>query len=246
MVDARNLGVSFFCSSKIGCVQFLFSTSSPRNPRAGLFVLSNKSTEKAVYGTEKFKRDTLVGALDKLIFDLNRSQVYAEYSKKLKFLMDLQDQIIYKNGYTGSNLTQNHSRSQSEIQGDLHKGTGEYFPPLQSHGKIVEVEIGGVAIYRPFGEFRQANSYCHLRRYRCYPVIFHLCSIGERFGDLAGQGNTLILNEECWAIQQEAWRVVGRLEGGKTRAEVVQAIGVSQSVISRIWNRFLETGSAGR
>ncbi|GFT53475.1 uncharacterized protein TNCV_3324611 [Trichonephila clavipes] len=31
---------------------------------------------------------------------------------------------------------------------------GEYFLPLQSHGKIVEVEIGGVAIYRPFGEFR--------------------------------------------------------------------------------------------
>ncbi|GFU69882.1 hypothetical protein TNCV_113011 [Trichonephila clavipes] len=31
-----------------------------------------------------------------------------------------------------------------------------------SHGKIVEVEIGGGAIYRPFGEFRRANSYCHL------------------------------------------------------------------------------------
>ncbi|GFS73981.1 uncharacterized protein TNCV_108571 [Trichonephila clavipes] len=27
---------------------------------------------------------------------------------------------------------------------------------------IVEVEIGGVAIYRPFGEFRRAKSYCHL------------------------------------------------------------------------------------
>ncbi|GFY28407.1 uncharacterized protein TNCV_1970621 [Trichonephila clavipes] len=42
------------------------------------------------------------------------------------------------------------------------QGTGEYFPPLQSDGKIVEVEIGGVAIYHPFGEFRHANSYCHL------------------------------------------------------------------------------------
>ncbi|GFW85981.1 uncharacterized protein TNCV_1967891 [Trichonephila clavipes] len=44
------------------------------------------------------------------------------------------------------------------------QGTGEYFPPLQSHGKskIVEVEIGAVTIYRPFGEFRRANSYCHL------------------------------------------------------------------------------------
>ncbi|GFU15599.1 hypothetical protein TNCV_1170981 [Trichonephila clavipes] len=27
---------------------------------------------------------------------------------------------------------------------------------------IVEVEIGGVVIYLPFGEFRRANSYCHL------------------------------------------------------------------------------------
>ncbi|GFU35249.1 transposable element Tcb2 transposase [Trichonephila clavipes] len=44
----------------------------------------------------------------------------------------------------------------------------------------------------------------------------------------------------------EAWRVVGRLEGGQIQAEVAQAIGVSQKVISRIWNRFLETGSAGR
>ncbi|GFX44511.1 uncharacterized protein TNCV_4713371 [Trichonephila clavipes] len=42
------------------------------------------------------------------------------------------------------------------------QGTGEYFLPLQSHCKIVEVEIGGVAVYRPFGEFRRANSYCHL------------------------------------------------------------------------------------
>ncbi|GFS76152.1 uncharacterized protein TNCV_4667261 [Trichonephila clavipes] len=42
------------------------------------------------------------------------------------------------------------------------QGTGEYFPPLQSHGKFVKAEIGGVAIYRPLGEFRRASSYCHL------------------------------------------------------------------------------------
>ncbi|GFX12946.1 uncharacterized protein TNCV_3659421 [Trichonephila clavipes] len=42
------------------------------------------------------------------------------------------------------------------------QGTGEYFPPLQFHVKIVEVEIDGVAIYRPFGKFCRANSYCHL------------------------------------------------------------------------------------
>ncbi|GFU29593.1 transposable element Tcb2 transposase [Trichonephila clavipes] len=39
-------------------------------------------------------------------------------------------------------------------------------------------------------------------------------------------------------IDSEAWRVVGRLKGGQTQAEVAQAIGVSQSVIFRIWNRF--------
>ncbi|GFV66748.1 transposable element Tcb2 transposase [Trichonephila clavipes] len=44
----------------------------------------------------------------------------------------------------------------------------------------------------------------------------------------------------------EAWRIVGRLEGGQTQTEVAQAIGVSRSGISRIWNHFLETGSAGR
>ncbi|GFT66410.1 o-acyltransferase like protein [Trichonephila clavipes] len=48
-------------------------------------------------------------------------------------------------------------RAESRVQ-----GTGEYFPLLQSLGKIVEVEIGGVAIYSPFEEFRRANSNCHL------------------------------------------------------------------------------------
>ncbi|GFW04874.1 uncharacterized protein TNCV_4881091 [Trichonephila clavipes] len=33
------------------------------------------------------------------------------------------------------------------------QGTGEYFPPLQFHAKIVEVEIGGVTIYDPPGNF---------------------------------------------------------------------------------------------
>ncbi|GFU99583.1 uncharacterized protein TNCV_4083041 [Trichonephila clavipes] len=42
------------------------------------------------------------------------------------------------------------------------QGTGEYFPPLP-----VKVEIGGVAIHRPFGEFRRANSYCHLYGTQC-------------------------------------------------------------------------------
>lgn len=54
------------------------------------------------------------------------------------------------------------------------------------------------------------------------------------------------MSQRSHLTDSEAWRVVGRLEGGQTQAEVAQAIGVSQSVISRIWNRFLETGSAAR
>ncbi|GFX12382.1 transposable element Tcb2 transposase [Trichonephila clavipes] len=54
------------------------------------------------------------------------------------------------------------------------------------------------------------------------------------------------MSQRSHLTNSEACRVVGKLEGGQTQAEVAQAIGVSQSVISRIWNRFLETGSAGR
>ncbi|GFU19121.1 uncharacterized protein TNCV_4397211 [Trichonephila clavipes] len=35
------------------------------------------------------------------------------------------------------------------------QGSGEHFPPFQTHGKIVEVEIVGVALYRSFGEFTE-------------------------------------------------------------------------------------------
>ncbi|GFV14180.1 uncharacterized protein TNCV_526541 [Trichonephila clavipes] len=42
-------------------------------------------------------------------------------------------------------------------------GTGEYFPPLQFPCRNCGGrDKGGVAIYRPFGEFRRAKSYCHL------------------------------------------------------------------------------------
>ncbi|GFV82800.1 transposable element Tcb2 transposase [Trichonephila clavipes] len=54
------------------------------------------------------------------------------------------------------------------------------------------------------------------------------------------------MSQRIHLTDSEAWIVVGRLEGGQTQAEVVQAIGVSQSVIFRIWNRFLEAESASR
>ncbi|GFW66925.1 uncharacterized protein TNCV_4688101 [Trichonephila clavipes] len=48
-------------------------------------------------------------------------------------------------------------RAESRVQ-----GTGEYFPPLQFNAEIVDVEVGGVGIYCPFGEFCRAKSYCQL------------------------------------------------------------------------------------
>ncbi|GFU73185.1 hypothetical protein TNCV_4118061 [Trichonephila clavipes] len=54
------------------------------------------------------------------------------------------------------------------------------------------------------------------------------------------------MSQRSHLADSEAWRVVGRSEGSQTQAEVAQALGVSQSVISSIWNRFLETGSADR
>ncbi|GFV55813.1 transposable element Tcb2 transposase [Trichonephila clavipes] len=51
------------------------------------------------------------------------------------------------------------------------------------------------------------------------------------------------MSQRSHLTDSEAWRVVGKLEGGQTQAEVAQAIRVTQSVISRIWNPFLETGS---
>ncbi|GFW45147.1 transposable element Tcb2 transposase [Trichonephila clavipes] len=53
------------------------------------------------------------------------------------------------------------------------------------------------------------------------------------------------MSQRSHLTNSEAWRVVDRLEGGQTQAEIAQAIGVLYSVISRIWNSFLETGSAG-
>ena len=46
--------------------------------------------------------------------------------------------------------------------------------------------------------------------------------------------------------QSEAFRIVGQLDGGQAHAKVAAAIGVAQSLICRIWNRFFETGNASQ
>ncbi|GFV22024.1 hypothetical protein TNCV_4527091 [Trichonephila clavipes] len=54
------------------------------------------------------------------------------------------------------------SDSRPEGLGSMPDAT-KYSPNTHGfHAEIVEVEIGGVAIYHPFGEFRGDKSYCHL------------------------------------------------------------------------------------
>ncbi|GFT03396.1 hypothetical protein TNCV_2985601 [Trichonephila clavipes] len=76
-------------------------------------------------------------------------------------------QIIPYNFVTGINkavdsLVVRASDSKSEGLGSMPNATKYHPSTHEFHAKIVDVAIGGVAIYRPFGEFRRANSYCHL------------------------------------------------------------------------------------
>ncbi|GFY17955.1 uncharacterized protein TNCV_3384481 [Trichonephila clavipes] len=53
--------------------------------------------------------------------------------------------------------------------------TGEYFPPLQfTCRNCGGGDRGHVAIYRPFGEFRRAKSYCHLYGAQSQRQAYHL------------------------------------------------------------------------
>ncbi|GFX44377.1 transposable element Tcb2 transposase [Trichonephila clavipes] len=43
-----------------------------------------------------------------------------------------------------------------------------------------------------------------------------------------------------------AWRVISKLESGQTQRSVADAVGVTRSVVARLWNRFQETGNVRR
>ncbi|GFV05817.1 HTH_Tnp_Tc3_2 domain-containing protein [Trichonephila clavipes] len=47
-------------------------------------------------------------------------------------------------------------------------------------------------------------------------------------------------------LESMAWRVIGRLESGQTQRSVADAVGVTRSVVARLWNRFQETGNVIR
>ncbi|GFU37757.1 HTH_Tnp_Tc3_2 domain-containing protein [Trichonephila clavipes] len=41
-------------------------------------------------------------------------------------------------------------------------------------------------------------------------------------------------------------RIIGRLEGGRTQLEVSEKLGIAESVISRLWQRFQDDGNVSR
>ncbi|GFU17452.1 hypothetical protein NPIL_296591 [Nephila pilipes] len=56
----------------------------------------------------------------------------------------------------------------------------------------------------------------------------------------------IAISQRRYLTDSEIWIILGRLDVAQTHAKLVEGTGVAQSVISRIWNRFLETGSASR
>ncbi|GFX49492.1 transposable element Tcb2 transposase [Trichonephila clavipes] len=69
----------------------------------------------------------------------------------------------------------------------------------------------------------------------------------DEWPSFKSQFDNIISNNNDLSESQKLYYLKASLqEGGQAQAEVAQAIGVSQSVIPRIRNRFLETGSAGR
>ncbi|GFW45422.1 putative transposable element [Trichonephila clavipes] len=136
----------------------------------------------------------------------------------------------------GHNVTVNGDRYRAVI-------TNFFIPELKSHD-VQELW------------FQQDGTTCHTAR---APIDLLKDTFGDRlisrFGpvnwpprscDLTPLDYFFTTSQRSHLTDSEAWRVVGRLEGGQTQAEVAQATGVSQSGISRNWNSFLETESAGR
>ncbi|GFU34460.1 hypothetical protein TNCV_1992071 [Trichonephila clavipes] len=54
------------------------------------------------------------------------------------------------------------------------------------------------------------------------------------------------MSQQRYLPESMAWRVIGRLESGKTQRSVADAVGVARSVVARLWNRFQEKGNVRR
>ncbi|GFU70312.1 HTH_Tnp_Tc3_2 domain-containing protein [Trichonephila clavipes] len=52
--------------------------------------------------------------------------------------------------------------------------------------------------------------------------------------------------QNSWTLEREKENARGRLESGQTQRSVADAVGVARSVVSRLWNRFQETGNVRR
>ncbi|GFT66993.1 transposable element Tcb2 transposase [Trichonephila clavipes] len=54
------------------------------------------------------------------------------------------------------------------------------------------------------------------------------------------------MSEQRDLPESMAWRVIGRQESGQTQRSVADTVGVTRSVVARMWNLFKETGNVRR
>ncbi|GFX86932.1 hypothetical protein TNCV_2124791 [Trichonephila clavipes] len=76
--------------------------------------------------------------------------------------VDLREDGEGSGEFLGGNLVVRASNSRPEGLRSMPDATKYHQSTHESHGKIVDMEIGGVTVYRPFGKFCRANSYCPL------------------------------------------------------------------------------------
>ncbi|GFS66641.1 HTH_Tnp_Tc3_2 domain-containing protein [Trichonephila clavipes] len=70
--------------------------------------------------------------------------------------------------------------------------------------------------------------------------LFHVKCAGAE-GPLVGMG----VKFGDWGVISGG-RIIGRLECGRTQLEVSEELGITQSVISRLWQRFQDDGNVSR
>lgn len=99
--------------------------------------------------------------------------------------------------------------------------------------KVHDVKNQKKEIRAEIGMLQKRLFYCRNFEIRLRSIFF------LRQGDLR-------MSQQRDLPESMAWRVIGRLESGQTQRSVAEAVGVTRSVVARLWNRFQETGNVRR
>ncbi|GFV24617.1 transposable element Tcb1 transposase [Trichonephila clavipes] len=100
--------------------------------------------------------------------------------------------------------------------------------------KVHDVKNQKKEIRAEIGMLQKRQFYCRNCEIRLRSIFFFL------------RQGYLRMSQQRDLPESMAWRVIGRLESGKTHRSVADAIGVARSVVARLWNRLQETGNVRR